>query len=102
MRRREFMMLLGGAAAWPIGAEAQQPNCVRSIVFLGGGGRPVSVESTFYGGLLQGLRELGYVEGRDFVVEWRFAEERYELIPVLAAELVQSKVDCFGNDDGSA
>jgi putative tryptophan/tyrosine transport system substrate-binding protein len=43
--------------------------------------------------LLQGLRELGYVDGRDFVIEWRFAEGRNEIIPALAAELVRSNVD---------
>jgi putative ABC transport system substrate-binding protein len=91
MKRREFITLVGGAAAgWPLAARAQQPERVRRIGFLGGGERPLSFESSFYGGLLQGLRELGYVEGRDFVIEWRFAEGRHELIPALAAELVRS------------
>jgi putative tryptophan/tyrosine transport system substrate-binding protein len=94
MKRREFITLVGGAAAgWPLAARAQQPDRVRRIGFLGGGERPLSFESSFYGGLLQGLRELGYVEGRDFVIEWRFSEGRHELIPALAAELVRSKVD---------
>ena len=91
--RREFIALLVGASAWPLAARAQQGERVRRIGFLGGGARPVSLESSHYDGLMQGLRELGYVEGRDFVIEWRFAEGRYEIIPVLAAELVRSNVD---------
>jgi putative ABC transport system substrate-binding protein len=94
IRRREMIAALGGAAvAWPLAARAQQRERVRRIGFLGGAARPVSLESSFFGGLLQGLRELGYVEGRDFVIEWRFAEGRNEIIPVLAAELVRSNVD---------
>ena len=54
---------------------------------------PVSLESSLYDSFLQGLRELGYVEGCDFVVEWRFAEGRNEIIPALAAELVRSNAD---------
>jgi putative tryptophan/tyrosine transport system substrate-binding protein len=94
MRRREFITLLGcAAAAWPQAARSQQRERVRRIGFLGGGSRPISFESSQYGGLLQGLRELDYVEGRDFVIEWRFAEGRNEIIPALAAELVRSNVD---------
>jgi putative ABC transport system substrate-binding protein len=93
LQRRDIIVLLGGIAAFPLAARAQQRERVRRIGFLGGGARPVLMESTFYGGLLQGLRELGYVEERDFVVEWRFAEGRNEIIPALAAELVRSNVD---------
>src|SRR5215831_5262463 len=95
IKRRVFITLLGGAvAAWPLAARAQQPERMRRIGFLGGAARPVSFESnSTLGGLLQGLRDLGYVEGRDFVMEWRFAEGRNEIIPALAAELVQSNVD---------
>jgi putative ABC transport system substrate-binding protein len=94
MRRREFIKLLSStAAAWPLTARAQQSEKMRRIGFLSGATRPVSLESSYYGGFLQGLRELGYVEGRDFVIEWRFAEGRNEIIPTLAAELVRSNVD---------
>jgi putative ABC transport system substrate-binding protein len=94
MRRREFITLLGsGTVAWPLAARAQQGQRVRRIGFLGGAARPISLESSFYGGLLQGLRELGYVEERDFVMEWRFAEGRNEIISFLGAELVKSNVD---------
>ena len=91
MRRRKFIMLACGAAvAWPLATRSQHRERVRRIGFLGGSARPVSLESSQYGGLLQGLRELDYVEGRDFVIEWRFAEGRNEIIPALAAELVRS------------
>jgi putative ABC transport system substrate-binding protein len=51
------------------------------------------IESSQYGGFPQGMRELGHVEGKDFVIEWRFAEGRSELFPSLAAELVRAQVD---------
>jgi putative ABC transport system substrate-binding protein len=72
MKRRRFITLIGGAAAaWPFAARSQQGQRVRWIGFLAGAVRPVSFESSYYGGFLQGLRELGYVEGRDFAIEWR-------------------------------
>ncbi len=94
MRRRDFITLLGGAiAAWPLAVHAQQPARVRRIGFLAGGLRPVPVNSNPYGGFLRGMRELGYVEGRDFTIEWRFAEGRVDLFYHLAAELVRLNVD---------
>jgi putative tryptophan/tyrosine transport system substrate-binding protein len=94
MRRRQFITLLGGVAAWPLAARGQQrAGKVWRIGFLAGGQRPVSIESTQYGGFPQGMRELGYVGGRDFVMEWRFVEGRPELYPGLAAELVRAQVD---------
>jgi putative ABC transport system substrate-binding protein len=94
MNRREFVTLLGGAAvAWPLAARAQQPRKVRRIGFLAGGTRPAALESSFYGGFAKGMRELGYVEARDYIIEWRFAEGKYEDFSNLAAELVRLKVD---------
>src|SRR5215831_13251752 len=94
MGRREFVALLGGAAAaWPLGARAQQSVKNWRIGFLAGGARPVSLESSVYSGFLRGMREVGYVQGRDFTIEWRFAEGRIELLPDLAAELVRLNVD---------
>jgi ABC-type uncharacterized transport system substrate-binding protein len=72
---------------------SQQPVKVRRIGFLAGGSRPVTVNSNPYGAFPRGMRELGYVEGRDFIMEWRFAEGRFELFPDLAAELVRLNVD---------
>ena len=98
MNRREFITLLGGAAAaasvlGTTTAHAQRAGKVWRIGFLASAERPVSIESAAYGGFLQGMRELGHVEGRDFVMEWRFVEGRFELYPVLAAELVRAQVD---------
>jgi len=91
MRRRNFIALLGGAAAWPIAARAQRPGKVWRIGF------PVVVPredfSRIYAGFHQGMQDLGYVEGKDFVVEWRSAEGRYERLPEVAAELVRLNVD---------
>jgi putative ABC transport system substrate-binding protein len=92
MRRREFITLLGGAAvAWPLAADAQQTAKVARIGFLG---------STFASNwasrveaFRSGLRDLGYVEGENIAVEFRWAEERYDRLADLAAELVRLKVD---------
>ena len=94
MKRRTFIAGLGSAAAWPLAARAQQTGKVWRIGFLAAGQRPVSFdEAGQYGGFPQGMRELGHVEGKDFVIEWRFAEGRSELFPSLAAELVRAQVD---------
>jgi putative ABC transport system substrate-binding protein len=96
MKRREFIALIGGAAASvPFAARAQQTGKVWRIGALSGAARPARLEASPYGGFLQGLQELGYVEGRDFVVEWRFAEAKPERYAEFAAELVRLKVDIF-------
>ena len=92
VRRREFITLLGGAAAaWPLAARAQQPSRVPKIGYLS----PVSASSGFlaYEMFRQGLRELGYVDGTNIVIEYRFADGQFDRLPALAAELVQLKVD---------
>jgi putative ABC transport system substrate-binding protein len=91
MQRREFITLLGGAAAWPLAARAQQLGKVWRIGFLFG--PAYQRNPAQYAGFVQGMHELGYVEGKDFVSELRFAEGQYERFPDLAAELVQLKVD---------
>ena len=91
LRRREFITLIGGAAAWPIAARAQQAGKVWRIGLLTG--VPRETFSGLYAGFQQGMRELGYVEGNDFVSDWRSADGRYERLPDLAAELVRLKVD---------
>ena len=91
LKRREFITLLGGAAAaWPLAVQAQQAGGMRRIGFLGGG--TVALQP-IYNGLLQGMRELGYREGTDFVVEWRLAEGQYERFAEFAAEMVRLKVE---------
>jgi putative ABC transport system substrate-binding protein len=91
LKRRQFIALLGGAAAWPLAARAQQAGPLRRIGFLFG-----AIPPDHFGtgrGFMQGMRDLGYLEGKDFVVEWRSAEGHYERLPDLAAELVRMNVD---------
>jgi putative tryptophan/tyrosine transport system substrate-binding protein len=96
MKRREFIALVGGAAAtWPLSARAQQAGKVWRIGVLSGANRPAVLETSIFGGFLQGLKELGYVEGRDVIVEWRFAEAKPERYAEFAAELARLNVDVF-------
>jgi putative ABC transport system substrate-binding protein len=91
MRRREFITVLGSAAAaWPLAARAQQPAKVALIGFLHYGSPGPSLEVDAF---RQGLRELGYVEGRNITIEYRFASGQVERMPELAAELVRLKPD---------
>jgi putative ABC transport system substrate-binding protein len=87
MRRRQFITLLGGAAAWPLGARAQQTGRVRRIGVLVAEPWP-EVE-----GLHDGLRELGYHEGENLLLEYRFANSDAGRFPELAAELIKIPVD---------
>ena len=82
MRRREFIALLGGAAAaWPLAARAEQLTNLRLIGFLGTDTESNSVP--WVDGLRAGLRDFGYYEGRDIAFEFRYAEGKYErLTPV--------------------
>jgi putative tryptophan/tyrosine transport system substrate-binding protein len=92
IKRREFITLIGGAVVgWPVAARAQQAGPLRRIGFLFGAIPPDHFGSGR--GFTQGMGELGYLEGKDFVVEWRSAEGRYERLPDLAAELVRMNVD---------
>jgi ABC-type uncharacterized transport system substrate-binding protein len=89
MRRREFVALLGGAAAaWPFAAESQQAGGVYRIGFLRNGPPP----KTFIAGFRQGLRELGYIEGRNIAIEYGLALSAKRL-PEAAADLVRRNVD---------
>jgi putative tryptophan/tyrosine transport system substrate-binding protein len=93
VHRRSFLTLFGAAAAWPLTARAQQARKDWRVGFLSPLQRPVSIASSASGGFLRGMRELGYVEDKDFTVEWRFAEGRPELYESLAAELVRANVN---------
>ena len=91
MRRRDFITLLGGAAAWPFAARAQSTRVAR-IGYVSGTGSAAD-RGPFVEALQQGMREHGYVDGKDFIVEYRGAEGRQARVPELVAELVQAKVD---------
>ena len=92
MRRREFITLLGGAAAaWPLAARAQQPAKLPTIGFLGAS--TPSAESQWVAAFVQRLRELGWIEGRTVAIEYRWAEGRSERFAEIAAEFVRLKVD---------
>ena len=88
MIRREFIMLLGGAAAWPVTAHAQQSR-IPLIGVLSSGARPSAI--TLLNPFQEGLREMGFIEGRNLAIEFR-GTDRYEELPGLAAELVQRQV----------
>jgi putative ABC transport system substrate-binding protein len=91
VRRREFIGLVGGAAAWPFAARAQQPAKIYRIGYLS----PITspTDGPRREAFLQGLREHGYVEGQHITVEWRFAEGKLDQLAPLAIELVGLKVD---------
>jgi putative tryptophan/tyrosine transport system substrate-binding protein len=91
MRRREVITLLGGAAAWPLAARAQQPGKLPIIGFLGTG--TSSVWSPWIGAFEQRLRDLGWSEGRTVAIEYRWGEGRPERFAEVAAEFVRLKVD---------
>jgi putative ABC transport system substrate-binding protein len=91
MRRRAFITLLGGAAAWPVAARAQQPARLPTIGFLGT--NSAASQSQWNAALVQRLRELGWVEGRTVAIEYRWAEGRPERSAELIAELIRLKVD---------
>src|SRR5262245_30016123 len=89
MRRREFIALGGAAMAWPLGASAQQRAKVPLIGYL-------TIDPSNYQSsrvFVQGLRDLGYVEGHNVLIEYRDAEGKFERLPALAAELVALNVD---------
>src|SRR6516165_10845334 len=90
MKRRTFIAGLGSAAVWPVVARAQQLG--RPIIGVLSGTRPEGY-SVQVAGLLRGLAETGYVEGRNVSVEWRWARDQYDQLPMLAADLVQRRVD---------
>jgi putative ABC transport system substrate-binding protein len=91
MRRRGFIGLMGGVVAWPFAARAQQAASVRRIGFLS----PFSPVDTrlWNKAFLQGLRDAGWVDGKNITIEYRYAEGRIDRLPALIADLIQLKVE---------
>ena len=91
MRRRDFVVLLVGTTIWPLRIHAQHSQKMPRIgVLLPGTPASFSLRTAAF---LDGLRELGHVEGKTIAIEWRWGQDRVELLPGLAAELVRSNVD---------
>ena len=92
IRRRKFLAtLLGGAAAWPLAARAQQGERLRRVGVL----ETISAElnATNFEALRKGLRDLGYIEGQNLTIEYRSADGQVDRFPRLAEELVRAQVD---------
>jgi putative ABC transport system substrate-binding protein len=92
MRRREFISLLGSAVvSWPLAARAQSTNKIARIGFLGSATAAGSAQSV--SALREGLNALGYVEGKDIILEFRWAEGKYERLSELVTDLIRLNVD---------
>ena len=99
--RRKLVAALGaGTLTAPFASLAQQPAApagppgkIWRVGFLSASKRPASIETHYHGAFARGMRELGYVEGKNLTIEYRYAENRPELLGVLAAELVKQQVD---------
>jgi ABC-type uncharacterized transport system substrate-binding protein len=99
MRRREFITIVGGAVAWPLVAQAQQA-AMPVIGFL----HPSSAEAnaSLIVAFRKGLGEVGYVEGRNLIIEYRWADDHNDRLPALAAELVGHRVSVIATANATA
>jgi|SRR6516162_936522 len=90
LKRRDFISAFGGAAAWPLTARAQQPPSMPLVGFMSARspGESASLVAAFH----KGLNETGYVEGRNVAIEYRWAEGKYDVLPIMATDLVRRRV----------
>jgi putative ABC transport system substrate-binding protein len=98
MRRREFITLLGGVATWVSSARAQEPRKVIGYLSSGSPGAFPVIVAAF----VQGLKDTGFIEGKNLSIEWRWAEDQYNRLPALAAELVSRGVAVIATSDAPA
>src|SRR5262249_5199053 len=99
MKRREFITLLGGAAAWPLAANAQQP--AMPVIGLLDTRSPEALTDRLRG-FRRGLKDTGYVEGENVSIEYRWAENQMDRLPALAAELVRRRIALITTSGGPA
>ena len=99
MRRREFITLVGTAAAWPLAAHAQQPPTT-TIGFVHSAS--ATFTATLTAGFEQGLKEAGYVNGQNLTIEYRWAEGQYDRLPSIIADLIEHRVAAITAAGGPA
>src|SRR6185295_4721594 len=90
MRRRDFITALGAAATWPLAARAQASLKGPTIAWMG---TSQQLNASFIDNFLRGMRELGYAEGRNFQMLYRFTDGYQERVPALTEEVIRSKPD---------
>src|SRR5262245_29153203 len=97
MRRRELIAFLGGAATWAVAARAQQTTL--PVVGFINSGSPEPL-APMVAGFYRGLREVGFVEGKNFAIEFRWADNQYDRLPELAIDLVRRRVSVIAATGG--